>query len=145
MTTAPMTYACVRRTLDHPIEAVWIRIAAFGGIDLWVAGVEACRVEGEGVGAIRTLTLGDRTAREQLEAVDAAGHRLRYRILPPHALPAREVCSEIGLTALGDSRTEMTWRSEATAFTVPAEQLGARIERFYDLSIDGLVRLLEEG
>jgi hypothetical protein len=145
MTTEPRTYARVCRTLDHPIEAVWRRVAAFGGIDRWVAGVEACRVEGDGVGAIRTVELGDRVARERLEAIDAAGRRLRYRILPPHALPARDVCSEISLTALDDGRTEMTWRSDATGFTVPAEQLGARIERFYDLSIDGLARLLREG
>jgi uncharacterized protein YndB with AHSA1/START domain len=131
--------------LDHPIEAVWTCVAAFDGIERWAAGVEACRVEGQGVGAIRTVKLGDRVAREQLEAIDAADRRLRYRILPPHALPAEDVCSEICLTALDDGRTEMVWRSQATGFTVPANQLGARIERFYDLSIDGLARLLRKS
>jgi len=145
MTTALKTYACVRRTLEHPIDAVWSRLATFGGLEQWVAGVETCRVEGQGVGAIRTLELGDRVARERLEAIDAAAHWLRYQILPPHALPAWDVCSEIGLVALDGGRAEMTWFSEAAAFTIPAERLGARIERFYHLSIDGLDRLLREG
>jgi hypothetical protein len=145
VTAAPETYACVRRTLEHPIAVIWPRLASFGGLELWVAGVETCRVEGHGVGAIRTLGLGDRVARERLEAIDADMYWLRYQILPPHALPARDVRSEIGLGALDAGRTEMTWRSEAAGFTIPAEQLGARIERFYHLSIDGLDRLLREG
>lgn len=145
MTTGPETYAQVRRVLDHPIQAVWSHIASFGGLERWVAGVVACRVDGAGPGAVRTLELGDRAACERLEAIDPEGHRLRYRILPPHALPARDVTSEIRLTALEDGRTEMIWRSEASGFDVPPEQLGARIERFYDLSIDGLRRLLDGG
>ena len=145
MTTAPETYACVRRTLEHPIDAIWSRLESFGGLELWVAGVKTCRVQGHGVGAIRTLELGDRVARERLEAIDAVAHRLRYRILPPHALPARDVCSEVGLVALDGGRTEMTWRSEAAGFTIPAAQLGARIEGFYQASIDGLDRLIRSA
>lgn len=145
MATGPETYAEVRRVLDHPVEAVWPLIASFGGLELWVAGVTACRVDGEGPGAVRVLTLGDRVTRERLDAIDPVDHRLRYRILPPHALPARDVASEISLVAVDAGRTEMVWRSQATQFDIPPEQLGDRIEAFYQLSIDGLVRLLDRG
>lgn len=145
MATGPRTYAEVRRVLDHPIQAVWPLIASFGGLERWAAGVVACSVQGEGPGAVRTLALGDRVARERLEAIDPDAHRLRYRILQPHALPASDVTSEISLTALDDGRTEMVWRSQAAQFEVPPEQIGARIERFYALSIDGLRRLLDQG
>jgi hypothetical protein len=143
MAAGAIIYADVHAILDHPIEAVWPVIAAFGGLDRWAAGVSDCRVEGEGAGAIRTVSLGDRQARERLEAIDPLDHRLRYHILPPHAMPAGNVYSEISLTAL-DGRTEVRWRSEATDFTIPPEQLGAAIETFYRRSLDGLERMLRE-
>lgn len=145
MTTTRLTYANVRAVIDHPIEQVWAPIAHFGGLERWAAGVSACELAGEGVGAVRTVHLGDRSARERLEAVDPISYRLRYHILPPHAMPAEDVYSEIILTTIGNDRTQMVWRSEASDFSIPPDELGARIETFYSKSIDGLKRLLDSG
>ena len=57
MTSSSITYASVTAELDHPIETVWARIGAFGGLEDWADGVTACSVEGEGVGTVRTLSL----------------------------------------------------------------------------------------
>jgi hypothetical protein len=143
MTTARVTYADVHAVIDHPIDRVWEEIARFDGLERWVSGVVGCDVEGERVGAVRTVSLGDRSARERLEELDDASHRLRYHILPPHAMPADDVHSEIILTAIGNDRTEIVWRSEAAGFVIPPEQLGARIGAFYGKSIEGLCRLLD--
>lgn len=113
--------------------------------DHWAAGVTGCELEGEGVGAVRTVSLGDRSARERLEVIGPSSYRLRYHILPPHAMPAEDVYSEIILTAIGDDRTEIIWRSEAAGFSIPPEELGARIGTFYSKSIDGLRRMLDGG
>ena len=145
MTTDTVTYADVRVALDHPVGAVWAMVAAFGRIDRWAAGVLACTADGEGPGMIRTVSLAGRQVRERLEAIDPAAHSLRYQILPPHGLPAREVRGEITLVALDGGGVEMRWRSEATDFAVPPEQLGARIEDFYRHSIEGLDRMLRGG
>lgn len=145
MTTARVTYADVRAVIEHPIDRVWAPIARFGGLEHWAAGVSVCELEGKGVGAVRTVHLGDRSARERLEAIDPVMHRLRYHILPPHAMPAEDVYSEIILTAIGKDRTEIVWRSEAAGFSIPPEELGARIGKFYSKSIDGLKRLLDGG
>ena len=145
MTTTRVTYADVRAVIDYPIEQVWALIACFGGLERWAAGVSACELEGNGVGAVRTVHLGNRSARERLEAIDPNSYRLRYHILPPHAMPAEDVYSEIILTAIGSDRTEMVWRSEASDFAIPPDELGARIETFYGKSIEGLKRLLDGG
>lgn len=145
MTTEAIIYADVQVVFDHAIDRLWPPIAAFGELGRWAAGVTGCTVEGEGPGAIRTVSLGARQARERLEAIDPPGHWLRYHILPPHAMPAQNVYSEISLTALGDGRTGLRWRSEATDFTVPPEQIGAAIEGFYRRSLDGLDRMLRAG
>lgn len=145
MAVEAITYADVRAVLDHSIDRLWSPIAAFGELDRWAAGVTGCTIEGKGPGAIRTVSLGDRQARERLEAIDSLRHRLRYSVLPPHAMPARNVTSEICLTALDDGRTEVRWRSEASDFTTPPEQVGAGIEKFYRRSLDNLDRMLREG
>jgi hypothetical protein len=142
MTTASITYATVRAELDHPITTVWARIDAFGGLEDWAEGVSACTVEGEGVGAVRTVTRNGNSVRERLEVIDPAAHMLRYQILQPHLLPADAVHGNVILRALGEGRTVMVWRSDALDFTVPPEALGVRIEAFYAASIDGLRRLL---
>jgi hypothetical protein len=144
MTSSSITYASVRVELDHPIETVWARIAAFGGLEHWADGVSACSVEGEGVGAIRTVLREGRSVRERLEAIDPVGYRLRYKILPPHSLPADEVHGNIELCAPDEGSTEFMWHSDAIDFRVPPETLGVAIERFYSASIDGLRRLLDE-
>lgn len=145
MTTAHVIYADVRQVIDHPIDVVWAPIARFGGLEQWAAGVVSCEVEGEGLGAIRTVSLGGRTARERLELLEPSSHWLRYHVLPPHSMPADDVYSNTILTAIGESRTEMIWRSEAVNFRIPPEQLGHLIEAFYNESIEGLRRMLDAG
>ncbi len=145
MTTSRVSYAEVRAVIDHPIGKVWAPIARFGGLERWAAGVSACELKGDGAGAVRTVHLGDRSARERLEAIDPISYRLRYHILSPHAMPAEDVYSEIILTTIGNDRTEMVWRSEASDFSIPPDELGAKIETFYSKSIDGLKRLLDGG
>jgi hypothetical protein len=142
MTSSSITYASVTAELDHPIETVWARIAAFGGLEDWAEGVSACSVEGTGVGAVRTVVRNGSGVRERIEAIDPVGHVLRYQILPPHRLPAAAVHGNVVLRALGARRTEMLWRSDACDFTVAPEALGARIEAFYAASIEGLKRVL---
>lgn len=142
MTTALEIYARVEKEIAQPIERVWAIVSAFGGLERWAPGVTACTVEGAGVGAIRTVVLGDRDARERLELLDPVAHKIRYHILPPHQMPADNVHGEMTLTPIGGDRTRIVWQSEANDFRVPPEQIGARIEAFYAGSIEGLVRLL---
>ncbi len=143
MTTASRTYARVVVVIDHPVERVWTVVAAFGGLERWAEGVTGCIVEGEDIGAVRTVALGERQARERLEAIDPAARTIRYHILPPHQMPADNVYSEMKLTRLDEARTEIAWQSEASDFRVSPEELGARIEAFYSGSIEGLARLLD--
>lgn len=145
MASDAMIYAEVHELLDHPVELVWSQVAAFGAIDRWVDGVTGCAMTGDGPGAVRTVQLGERQVCEQLEEIDPAAYRLRYRILLPHRLPAANVHGEIRLIPLEGGRTEMVWRSDATDFQVPPGELGARMEGFYRRSIDGLRRLLDQA
>ena len=142
MATGSVEYARVSQVLEHPVDRVWAALAAFGGLERLADGVTGCAVEGEGVGAVRTVTRNGAAVRERLDRVDPVERQIAYTILPPHPLPAADVRGLIVLTAVGPERTEIVWRSEAREFQVPPGALGARIEHFYAASIEGLDRLL---
>lgn len=142
---ARIEYARVFAELDHPVEAVWRVVSAFGGIERWVAGVDTCAVQGSGVGAVRIVGLGGRTVRERLEHMDEAEYAIVYTVLPPHLVPAENVRGTIQLRALSPGATAITWRSDATRIVGDVALLTARIEAFYGASIAGLRRLLAES
>jgi uncharacterized protein YndB with AHSA1/START domain len=143
MSTNETEYARAEGMIDHPIDRVWAVAGRFGEVDRWIDGVTACTVEGEGIGAVRTVARGGGSVRERLDRLDPAAHEISYVILPPHPLPAANVRGTITLTAEGEGRTRVTWRSHATDFEVPPNVLGARISEFYLASIAGLGRLLD--
>ena len=68
--------------IDASADAIWQVISDFGAADQYLAGVVDCTVEGEGVGALRTLTSADGSAIvERLETLDTASQRLSYALL----------------------------------------------------------------
>jgi hypothetical protein len=145
MATGSVEYAHITRVVDHPLDRVWAVVGAFGGLEKWADGVTACTVEGEGIGAVRTVTRNGATVRERLDGFDPGAHELTYLILPPHPLPGEDVRGTVSLSAVAADRTEIRWRSQARDLRVPPDALGARIEQFYAASIEGLDRLLSAG
>jgi hypothetical protein len=142
ISTDGIEYARVSAILNHPADRVWAHAGQFGGLEHWAAGVSDGAVAGDGVGAVRTVTVNGRIVREQLDRIDPAAHEISYLILEPHAMPARNVRGTLSLRPLADGRTEVIWCSHATDFQVPQAALGERIEQFYSASILGLNRLL---
>ena len=82
-------------------DAVWQHIADFGGLTDWMPGVESCEVEGEGLGAVRSVVLGPMTIKERLESFDAAARRLSYSIVEG-PLPAENYLATIVVSEQGD-------------------------------------------
>lgn len=137
-------YARVVRFLEYGTHAVWPLIADFGGITGWIDGVSACHVTGDGVGAIRTVSIRGRQVRERLHISDRARGVLAYQILPPHSLPASDILSTIELFGVPPRSTRIVWRSEAVLGT-DAQTLRAAIEPFFSASLTNLQRLLDQA
>jgi hypothetical protein len=144
MEQGSVEYARVVRTMEHRIDAIWPVIADFGGIARWIAGVSDCRVNGEGVGCIRTVFIKDRQVRERLHTSDGARHVLAYQILPPHSLPASDILSTMELSPAGPGSTCFVWRSQAVLSVDPAV-MRASIEPFFEASLDNLQLVLDQA
>ncbi len=139
-----MEYVRVVEDFSCPADTVWREIADFGGIARWVQGVSACMMEGVGVGAVRTVLIGQsRQVRERLTTLDTASRRLGYEVMPPHTLPARDVRSMLDVIDLAPGQARITWRSQATFDGNDSGAMADAIGKFYRASLQNLRALLD--
>lgn len=75
-----LTKQPITKKLNVPADQVWKAIRRIGRLDVWFPIIETCRVEGEGVGAIRYMTIanGGGKIKDTIETVDDMNRRLVY-------------------------------------------------------------------
>jgi hypothetical protein len=96
-------------------------ISDFGAASQYLAGVVNCTVEGEGVGARRTLTSADgSTIVERVETLDGVARRLSYTLLTD--TPFQNCLTTMMVRELGQSRAELEWSATFEADGLPAEE-----------------------
>ena len=90
-----MAEVLVTEELPVPATKIWELVRDFGGIQKWVGPmIQNLEIEGEGVGAIRTLTLpGDTKLSEELKAFDNEGRSFSYAIIGKSPLPVADYLS----------------------------------------------------
>ena len=104
-----MTTAEVTETLNASAKDVWAILGDFGGIK--VGGpITSFEMEGEGVGAVRTIGMGGAKVVERLEAFDAAEMSLKYTIINDDCpLPVSNYSSTINVTDNNDNSCTVAW------------------------------------
>jgi hypothetical protein len=100
----------VVETVNASADRVWELFRDFGGITRFSQGIESCTVEGEGLGAVRTIAMGALKLQERLEAFDDGGRTLSYAIIGDHPLPFDNYLSTIKVVDQGDACT-VEWSS----------------------------------
>lgn len=119
-------------------DRVWDLVRDFGGIQRWAAGVESVSVSGDGVGAVRTLSMpGGLTLNERLEAVDDRTRTLSYAIVGSHPLPFDDYLATIRLAEDGEG-CQVDWSSTFTPRAGAEAQAASLIEGIYRGGIAGL-------
>lgn len=79
-TTSVPTKVTISKKMSVPSDRAWEAIRRIGRLDVWFPTIASCRVEGEGVGAHRHMTLkrgGEIT--DRIVDVDAKERRLTYQ------------------------------------------------------------------
>lgn len=126
-----MAEVIVREEIDASVDAVWDLMSDFGGVADNSPVIERCDVEGEGVGAVRTLHMqGGLQLQERLEAFDPAGRTWSYSIVEPAPLPLKDYLSTVTLTD-ADGRCAVEWRSTFEPDGVSEEQAREMIRGIY--------------
>ncbi len=116
----------VEQELPAAADAVWRRLRDFGGIGSWSPSVTSCDVEGSGVGAVRTIRVGQAVIRERLESFDDAQRSFSYSVLEG-TLPVASFLGRISISAAGTSRSRILW-------TAAFETTGLSPERVRELT-----------
>jgi hypothetical protein len=75
------TKQTITKKMSVPAGDAWRAIRQFGRLDVWFPSMAACLIEGEGVGAVRHLTLdgGLGEITDHLQSIDDEDRRLTYR------------------------------------------------------------------
>jgi carbon monoxide dehydrogenase subunit G len=131
----------VSERIEASADRVWGLLRDFGGIHRYAAGIETCTVEGEGVGAVRTLGLpGGAELQERLEALDDASRRLRYAIVAG-PIPLSNYLATVEVRDEGEG-CRVDWSSTFEPKGISEDQARGMVEGIYKGGIAGLRRLL---
>lgn len=131
----------VSERVEAGASAVWDLLSDFGGVTRYSEGIESCTVEGEGVGAVRTIRLpGGMTLQERLEAFDDAGRRLQYAIVAG-PLPMDNYLATIAVREDGDASV-IDWSSTFDPKGLSEEQARGMVEGIYRGGIAGIRKTL---
>ena len=128
-----MTHVSSSITILAPADAAWQLLSDFGAACRYLIMVVDCTVEGQGVGALRTLTYTDgSTIVERLEALDEAAHRLSYTLLTD--TPFRDCLTTVIVRDLGCGRCEVEWAATFEADGLPASEAVEMLEGAFELN-----------
>ena len=139
-----MTHAISTIIIHVPADTIWQVISDFGAAGQYLAGVVDCTVEGEGVGALRTLTSADGSAIvERLETLDAASQRLSYALLTD--TPFTNCLTTMRVRDLGSNQAELAWTATFDPDGLPESEAVALLESALAADCVGLKQFLEAG
>jgi len=74
------TKQAITKKLNVPSEKVWEAISKIGRLDIWFPFIETCKVEGDGPGALRYMTIADGGGdiKDTIEEIDPKKMKLIY-------------------------------------------------------------------
>ena len=137
-----MTTVQVVEQVAASANGVWGILGDFGGVK--VGGpVEAVEVEGEGVGAIRTITMNGAKIVERLEAHDEASLAFTYAIInEDHPLPVSNYSATVKITADGENACSVDWTRTFEPRGADEETASNLVRGIYAGGIEGARRAL---
>lgn len=138
-----MTEVKVSETVAAPAARVWELLGDFAGVTKWGGSmIKSCTVEGEGVGAVRTVGIGGISLQERCEAYDEAGRALTYSIVGESPLPLRNYLSTCRVVETGANECRVDWSGTFEVKDVPEEQAQGMVRGIYTGGIAGVRKLL---
>ena len=136
-----MANVSMNTTIQASAAEVWKTLSDFNGLPKFVAAIVNSAMEGSGVGALRTLTLGDGgQIVEKLESLDEQAKSLSYSIVTS-PLPLDNYLATVQVRDLGGNQCEVVWSSTFEPKGAPEAEAKKVVEGVYSLGFDGLKKL----
>lgn len=133
----------ITKRIDAPADRVFAAIAGIGGLDRWFPIISACRVEGDGVGATRIMTLANGAEmRDRIVEIDAGARRFRYE-RPVHPFPVTNYRGGVEVVDDGEDSAVLCWTVRFEVDDNDRDEMLKLIETAISEGVDGLRAELE--
>lgn len=99
----------ITKTIAAPSHRVWAALSGIGGLDRWFPIIRQCRIEGEGIGALRIMELANGAEMvDRIDDIDPEQQCLCYtRIVLP--FPASDYHGKVCVQAADKSQSVVAW------------------------------------
>ena len=135
-----MAEVLVTEDLPAPATKIWGLVRDFGGIQKWLGDmVQGLELEGEGVGAIRIISLpGGTKLYEQLKEFNEEERSFSYAIVRESPLPVSDYLAKLKLVETGADSCRIEWSSTFEPVGISDSDARPMIEGIYTSGIAGL-------
>ncbi len=139
-----MSEVKVSETIAAPAAKVWELLGDFGGVTKWGGSMlQSCKVEGEGVGAVRRIGLpGGLEIAERCESHDAAKRSFSYAIIGKSPIPIKNYVSVCTVVETGANACRVDWSGTFEPDGVAEDQAQGMVRGIYTGGIAGVKKLL---
>jgi hypothetical protein len=130
--------------INAPASEVWKTISDFNGLPKFCPVFVDSKMEGSGVGALRTITTGDGVSiTERCEKMDEGSYTHVYCITES-PLPLENYVATVQLKETGPNQCELTWSCSFDPKGTTEQELFDLIGPVYQQAFDGLKKLHEK-
>ena len=137
-----VTQAKVVEKVAAPAADVWAQLGDFAGIKIG-GPIESFEVDGEGVGAVRTIGLGGGSVVERLDVCDGESMTFTYSIINDDCpLPVSDYSATIQIADDGDGTCTVDWTGTFEPKGAPEEQAIKVVKGIYTGGIQGARKAL---
>jgi hypothetical protein len=138
-----MTKQPITKKLCVPADVVWAAIRNIGRLDVWFPIIETCRVEGEGAGALRYMTIaGGGDIKDSIEEIDDTRMRLVY-LRPISPFPVTYYKGTVEVFKSYDGFGVLVWTIDFESKPEEAESVAELVRGAISDGIDGMEKDLQ--
>jgi hypothetical protein len=141
------TKQAITKKLNVPSEQVWEAISKIGRLDVWFPFIETCKVEGDGPGALRYMTIADNGGdiKDTIEEVDSKNMKLIY-LRPISPFPVTYYKGTIEVFTSYDGLGIVAWTIDFESKPEDSASVAEIVQSAISAGIDGMEKdLMKEG
>lgn len=128
----------INGTINTSANKVWELVSDFGELDTFVEAITECTLDGEGVEAIRTLTLQDGgKVKEKLDSLNNENRVLEYSIVES-PMPIKNYRGRMEVNKLSDTTSEFIWSSTFEGEHGTEKEMIQALAGLYSVGVEGL-------
>ena len=133
------TKQAITKKLNVPSEKVWEAISKIGRLDVWFPFIETCKVEGDGPGALRHMTIADNGGdiKDTIEEIDSKNMKLIY-LRPISPFPVTNYKGTVEVFTSYDGLGIVVWTIDFESKSEDSASVAEIIQSAISAGIDGM-------